>query len=151
VKRALVVTGMTVVGAAWILTYKIEPQPPGLAAGTSPGAGNSQVSPDATPAASPSPATAVSGSFTGQDFRNRYGDVQVQVVISNGRITDIKALQLPYDRARSAYISQVAGPMLRNEALQAQSARIDIVSGATSTSESYAQSLETALQQANMG
>jgi uncharacterized protein with FMN-binding domain len=151
VKRALVVTGMTVVGAAWILTYKIEPQPPGLAAGTSPGAGNSQVSPDATPAASPSPATAVSGSFTGQDFRNRYGDVQVQVVISNGRITDIKALQLPYDRARSAYISQVAGPMLRNEALQAQSARIDIVSGATSTSESYAQSLETALQRANMG
>jgi uncharacterized protein with FMN-binding domain len=150
VKRALVVTGMTVVGAAWILTYKTEAQSPGLAAGTSPGAGNSQA-PNATPAASPSPATAVSGSFTGQDFRNRYGDVQVQVIISNGRITDIKALQLPYDRARSAYISQVAGPMLRNEALQAQSARIDIISGATSTSESYAQSLETALQQANMG
>jgi uncharacterized protein with FMN-binding domain len=133
---------MSVVGAAWILTYKVEPQPPGLAAGTSPGA---------TPAASPAPSTAVSGSFTGQDFRNRYGDVQVQVIISNGRITDIKALQLPFDRARSAYISQVAGPMLRNEALQAQSARIDIISGATSTSESYAQSLETALQQANMG
>jgi uncharacterized protein with FMN-binding domain len=54
------------------------------------------------PAASPRPATAVSGTFTGQDFRNRYGDVQVQVIISNGRITDIKALQLPYDRARSA-------------------------------------------------
>jgi uncharacterized protein with FMN-binding domain len=75
----------------------------------------------------------------------------VQVIISNGRITDVSALQLPYDRARSAYISQVAGPMLRDEALQAQSARIDVISGATYTSDSYAQSLETALQQAHMG
>jgi len=75
----------------------------------------------------------------------------VQVIISNGRLTDVKALQLPFDRAQSAYISQVAGPMLRTEALQAQSARIDIISGATYTSDSYAQSLETALQQAHMG
>lgn len=75
----------------------------------------------------------------------------MQVSISNGRITDVKALQLPFDRAQSAYISQVAGPMLRTEALQAQSARIDIISGATYTSDSYAQSLETALQKAHMG
>ena len=82
---------------------------------------------------------------------NRFGDVQVQVLISNGRITEIKALQMPFDRSRSAYISQVAGPMLRDEALRAQSARIDVISGATYTSDSYAQSLETALQQAHMG
>ena len=73
------------------------------------------------------------------------------MVVSNGRITDVKAVQLPSDRARSAYISQVAGPLLRTEALQAQSAKIDIVSGATYTSVSYAQSLESALQQAHMG
>lgn len=150
-KRAFVITGVTAIGAAWILTYKVAPQPSGLTAGTIPGAGNSQATPEATPSGSPSPASAPSGTFTGQDFPNRYGDVQVQVVISNGRITDIKALQLPYDRARSAYISQVAGPMLRDEALQAQSARIDVISGATSTSYSYAQSLESALQQAKMG
>jgi uncharacterized protein with FMN-binding domain len=75
----------------------------------------------------------------------------VRVVITDGRITDVQALRLPNDRAQSAYISQVAGPMLRSEALQAQSASIDIISGATYTSESYTQSLESALQQAHRG
>ena len=97
------------------------------------------------------PPSGTSGTFTGQDVPNRFGDVQVQVVVSNGRITDVKAVQLPGDRARSAYISQVSGPLLRTEALQAQSAKIDIVSGATYTSVSYVQSLESALQQAHMG
>lgn len=162
-KRAVVITGITAVGAAWILSYKVAPQPSGLTAGPAPSPGTAQASPSPevtpsgspsdspTPSASPTPATSPSGTFTGQDVPNRFGDVQVQVFISNGRITDVKALQLPYDRARSAYISQVAGPMLRDEALQAQSARIDIISGATYTSDSYAQSLETALQQAHMG
>jgi uncharacterized protein with FMN-binding domain len=149
VRRAVIITGITAVGAAWILSYKVTPQPSGLVASPSPDAG--QPSPSATPSGSPSPSTAVAGSFTGQDVPNRFGDVQVQVIISNGRITDVKALQLPFDRAQSAYISQVAGPMLRTEALQAQSARIDIISGATYTSDSYAQSLETALQKAHMG
>jgi uncharacterized protein with FMN-binding domain len=109
-------------------------------------------SPSAAPTPPPSPSpTALNGSFTGSDFPNRYGDVQVRVVISGGRITDVQAVQLPTDRAESAYISQQAGPWLRTEALQAQSANIDIISGATYTSQSYAQSLESALQQAHMG
>jgi uncharacterized protein with FMN-binding domain len=94
---------------------------------------------------------AAGGSFTGSDFPNRFGDVVVRVVITNGHITDVQSVQLPSDRARSAYISQVAGPMLRSEVLQAQSAKIDIISGATYTSQSYAQSVESALQQAHMG
>jgi uncharacterized protein with FMN-binding domain len=93
----------------------------------------------------------VSGTFTGSDFSNRFGDVVVRLVISDGRITDVQAVQLPNDRQRSAYISEVAGPMLRSEVLQAQSAHIDVVTGATYTSQSYAQSVESALQQAHMG
>jgi uncharacterized protein with FMN-binding domain len=155
-RRAVVITGITVAGAAWILTYKVTPQTSGLTAGPAPSPGSAQSSPGATPAgsptaASPTPAASASGTFTGQDVPNRFGDVQVQVIISNGRITEIKALQMPFDRSRSAYISQVAGPMLRDEALRAQSARIDVISGATYTSDSYAQSLETALQQAHLG
>ena len=73
------------------------------------------------------------------------------MVISNGRITDVQAVQLPSDRAESAYISQQVGPWLRSEALQAQSANIDVISGATYTSESYILSLESALQQAHVG
>ena len=154
-RRAVIITGITAVGATWILTYKVSAQPSGLAAAPAPSPGNAQPSPDVAPSGTPAPtptaAPAPGGTFTGQDFPNRFGDVQVQVVISNGKITDIKAVQLPFDRSRSAYISQVAGPMLRDEALKAQSAKIDIISGATYTSDSYANSLESALKQANMG
>ena len=167
-KRATIITGVTVVGVAWLLNYKVAPHqltaiPP---ASPSQGPGNPaspSASPDSTPppaspsasaiplpSASPSP-TALNGTFTGADVPNRFGDVQVRVVISNGRISDVQAVQLPTDRAESAYISQQVGPWLRTEALQAQSANIDIISGATYTSQSYAQSLESALQQAHMG
>jgi uncharacterized protein with FMN-binding domain len=149
---------MTVVGVAWLLNYKVAPHPLSALAPLSPTQGPnvspspSGPAPSVTPSATPSPSpTTLNGTFTGSDFPNRYGDVQVRVVISNGRITDVQAVQLPTDRAESAYISQQVGPLLRSEALQAQSANIDIVSGATYTSQSYAQSLESALQQAHRG
>ncbi len=70
------------------------------------------------------------------------------MTISGGKIADVEALQLPSDRARSAAISQYAEPVLRTEALQAQSAQIDLISGATYTSDAYAQSLQAAIDQA---
>jgi uncharacterized protein with FMN-binding domain len=89
------------------------------------------------------------GSWTGSDvFAGQYGDVQVRLTISGGRITDVVALRMPSDRARSAQISQYAGPQLRSEVLQAQSAQIDAVSGATYTSDAYAGSVQAALDQA---
>ena len=97
-----------------------------------------------------SPATTVkgTGTLTGQDVRTRFGDVQVQVTLKNGKITDVLALLLP-THGRSGSISQAVEPMLHDETLQAQSAQIDIVSGATYTSEAYAQSLQSALDQAH--
>jgi uncharacterized protein with FMN-binding domain len=169
VKRATIVTGVTVAGVAWLLTYKVTPHPLTALSPASPtqGPGNPasppasptataspSVTPSAAPIPSPSPSpspTALNGTFTGADVPNRFGDVQVRVVISNGRVTDVQAVQLPTDRAESAYISQQVGPWLRTEALQAQSANIDIISGATYTSQSYMQSLESALQQAHLG
>jgi uncharacterized protein with FMN-binding domain len=168
-RRAVIVTGITIVGVASILNYKIAPLRLGAVAAVppTPSAGNIEPSPSAsplaTPDASPSPlatpspsptpsaSTVINGTFTGSDVANRFGDVVVRVVISNGHISDVQAVTLPTDRAESAYISQVVGPMLRTEALQAQSANIDIISGATYTSQSYAQSLESALQQAHLG
>jgi uncharacterized protein with FMN-binding domain len=79
---------------------------------------------------------------------NDYGDVQVRVTLKGSQIVDVQALQLPHDRSRSARISDAAGPILRREALQAQSAQIDLVSGATYTSESYSESLQGALDKA---
>jgi uncharacterized protein with FMN-binding domain len=77
-----------------------------------------------------------------------FGAVQVQVTLQNGRITDVQALQTPGDQRRSQQISQYAVPQLRSEVLQAQGAQVDTISGATYTSEGYAQSLQSALDQA---
>jgi len=162
-KRAAIVTGVTVVGVAWLLTYKATPPHLGALASVppTPGSGSTSPSPSASPSGTPSATplplptpsaiTAANGTFTGSDVSNFFGDVVVRVVITSGHITDVQAVKLPTDRAYSAYVSQVAGPMLRTEALQAQSANVNIISGATYTSQSYAQSLESALQQAHLG
>ena len=78
----------------------------------------------------------------------RFGPVQVQVTIAGGQITDVTPLALPTG-GRSGRISSYAAPTLRSEVLNAQSAAIDIVSGATYTSAAYSQSLQSALDQAH--
>jgi uncharacterized protein with FMN-binding domain len=102
-----------------------------------------------TPTAPPAAGAKSSGTITGQAVDTPYGTVQVQITLTAGRISDIQAVQLPSDRRRSAMISQYVGPILRSEALSAQSAQIDLVSGATYTSQGYAQSLQSALDQAH--
>ena len=68
----------------------------------------------------------------------------------NRHVVDVESVQLPSDRERSRYINSIAGPDLRQEALQARSANIDVITGATYTSDSYAQSLQGALDQAGL-
>jgi uncharacterized protein with FMN-binding domain len=74
-----------------------------------------------------------------------YGPVQVAVVLSGSHITDVQALQTPTLGSRSVRLAELATPILRQEVLQAQSAQVDTVSGATYTSEGYAQSVQYAL------
>jgi uncharacterized protein with FMN-binding domain len=88
------------------------------------------------------------GTYQGDAVPNQFGDVQVSVVISGGRISDVQAITLPSDRQRSAEISQRAAPLLHDEILSAQSAIVDVVSGATYTSDGYAQSVQSALDRA---
>ena len=88
------------------------------------------------------------GTYTGSTVSNRFGDVQVQVTISGGQLVDVTALQLPDGDRHSASISSQVEPWLREAALTAQSAQIDLVSGATYTSRSYAESLQSALDAA---
>ena len=160
--RAALTMVMTVVGVVLLVSFKTPDTPAAprtpaaVATGTGPtpasnaGPGQSTASPDGSASGSTSAASGFrDGTWTGQDVPNQFGDVQVKVVISGGRITDVVALQLPSDRARSAEISQAAGPILHDEAVQAQSAQIDLLSGATYTSDSYQQSLQSALDQAH--
>ena len=111
-----------------------------------------------TPSASTSPTTAAtasgtttkSGTFTGTTIETRYGPMQVQIVVAAGKITNIKALQLTDQGGRSVEISNQAAPVLRTEALSAQSANIQSVTGATYTSDGYKQSLQSALDKAGL-
>lgn len=111
----------------------------------------------ATPGTTPTPgATSTStssstyknGTYTGNVADAQWGVVQVQVVIQNGKITSVQFLQYPNERNRSIEINNNADPILVNEAIQAQSANVDIVSGATDSSNAYIQSLSNALSQA---
>ena len=83
--------------------------------------------------------------ITGLAVATPFGTVQVQVTADGRHILNVSAVQLPGDTSYSAYLSASAGPLLRREALAAQSARIDVVSGATFTSDGYARSLQAAL------
>lgn len=96
------------------------------------------------------PTTARSGrrAFVGAAVYTQFGDVQVRAVLDGSRLVDVQALQLPFDHQRSKYISDRAGPWLHDEALQAQSARIQTISGATYTSIAYKSSLQSALDRA---
>lgn len=104
----------------------------------------------ATAAATPTAtAAAASGStITGKAYAAaRYGNLQLQATVSGGKITAITAVAYPANDGRSMMISQSAIPMLTKEALAAQSASINGISGATFTSNAYAQSLQSILDQ----
>lgn len=88
------------------------------------------------------------GQYTGSSADAYYGFVQVLAIISGGQITDVQFLQHPSDNPNSVDINNQAMPYLKQEALQAQSANVDIVSGATDTSQAFIQSLSSALNQA---
>jgi uncharacterized protein with FMN-binding domain len=81
---------------------------------------------------------------TGNGYDVSYGTVQVRVTWTGSRITDVRALSLPQG-GRSSDISNYAAPQLHREAIAAQSARIDTVSGASYTSAGYARSLQSAI------
>jgi uncharacterized protein with FMN-binding domain len=88
------------------------------------------------------------GTFTGNPADAFYGNIQVQAIISGGKITDIQFLQYPNDRSRSIAINTISMPILKQEAIQAQNANVNVVSGATDSSNAFVQSLSSALAQA---
>ncbi len=88
------------------------------------------------------------GQFTGNITDAYWGNVEVQATIQNGKISDVQFLDYPHDRRTSAYINSQAMPWLTSEAIQAQSARVNIISGATLTSQAFIQSLQSALDKA---
>jgi uncharacterized protein with FMN-binding domain len=155
-RRSAAAVALTVIGLWLILTFKSSPPVRANAStptSTQPSAPTTASSPPASGPPGPASTTTSTSSsgqktITGNVFSNRYGAVQVAVVVNGNRIVNVNALQMPHDRSRSADISSQAAPLLHDEVLQAQSAQIDTIGGATYTSESYAQSLQSALDKA---
>jgi uncharacterized protein with FMN-binding domain len=172
-KRGIIALVSTALGLVLLLSFKTTPAPTFGRLTGSPGAvqaspvapsqpavggqgdGGTAGSPAAPPSPAPSSTAAAgaagsrNGTVTGQAVDTPYGAVQVQITLDAGRIADVQAVQLPNDRRRSAEISQYVAPILRSETLTAQSSSIDLISGATYTSEGYAESLQSALDQAH--
>ena len=90
------------------------------------------------------------GEYTGSSVDAYYGNVQVKVSISNGKVTDVVALYYPHDAKNSIRINSRAIPILQQEAIVAQNANIDAVSGASETSPAFIESLTSALNQAKV-
>jgi uncharacterized protein with FMN-binding domain len=171
-KRGAIALTLTIAALVLLLQFKTPTtdQPIGLAVGdTTPAIVESaQTDPNATPEApvatepptaasqpqattkpqaTAAPNKAASATVDGGAVQTPYGPVQVEVTVQNGQIVDVQALQLPSEDRHSRSISQAVEPMLREAALQAQSANINLVSGATYTSMGYARSLQSALDQ----
>ncbi|MGW5198951.1 FMN-binding protein [Streptomyces spiralis] len=170
-RRVVLASAATVSGVVMLLSLKPH-TPPEIAAAPAPAASaGAGASADANASAGPG-ASARSGggsgsgsddgssggsgassgtrTVTGETVRTRWGPVRVRITLKNGRITDVTAVSYPTDNPRDQEINSYALPQLRREALAAQSADIDSVSGATYTSDGYRQSLQSALDSAGL-
>ena len=130
---------------------------PSVATPHSAATASASTTPTASASASASPSGAApaatsgltDGTFTGSATNTRYGPVQVQITVTGGKIVDVQAVEYPTDNSRDRQINERAIPQLVSETLNAQSADIHFVSGATYTSQGYLDSLQSAIDQAN--
>jgi uncharacterized protein with FMN-binding domain len=138
VRRSPIVLIATVAGTAGVLAF--HPHSPAVQTATATPAVTATATPAATSSTSERSSTA-----TGDAVPTQYGNAQVRVTVTGGKVVKIEALQLQGNDPRSVAISGAAEPILQQEALTAQTADVDAVSGATFTSASYTQSLQSAL------
>lgn len=155
-KRAIFAIVTTIAGLVMLLQYQT-PAPPVLAlppiASAAPPAATTPpaAAPPATPTGSgpaPEPAPEQPRTLVGNTIDTEQGPVQVQITMTGTTITDVTMLQYPNGGGRDQEINSFALPQLVQQALAVQSADIDMVSGATYTSEGFIQSLQSALDQA---
>lgn len=142
-KSLLIIIAVALLGlAGYYASSRSQPPAVGAVAGSTDSAG--------APAPSGVPVSSgyQDGTFTGSNENTPYGDVQIAVVIKGGKIADVQFLRMPDDLGRSSDLTVYSEPLLKQTTLKSQSGHVDFVSGATSTSLGYEQSLQAALDQA---
>lgn len=156
-RRVILAVASTVVGLVLLLGFKTvsasstTPAPAAIAPSTagSSSASSSTPSGESGPSSSGSSSSAATGTktVTGASVDTRYGPVQVKITAVNGKVTSAQAVEYPENSSRDQEINSFAIPQLQQETINASSANIDMVSGATYTSQGYIQSLQSALDQ----
>jgi uncharacterized protein with FMN-binding domain len=158
-RRVILAIVSTVVGLVLLLTFKTHSTggagSPPAAIGT-PSAGGVSGSGGASGSGGGGDAgvgtgTAAAKTVTGMAANTIYGPVQVQIMVKGGKVTAAKAVEYPQDTPRDSQINAYAIPVLDREAVSVGSGKIDMVSGATYTSQGYLTSLQNALDQAKIG
>ncbi|MER7767442.1 FMN-binding protein [Kitasatospora sp. NPDC096140] len=154
-RRAVVTSAATAAGVVLLLSLKPHEAAgpaPVIGSGSDTATGSDVSEPSNAPAPSASAATSAPAGTTrkvsGDTVNTRYGPVQVQVTLNGSRITAVDVVKYPTAERRDREINTSALPVLNQEAISAQSARIDVVSGATYTSDGYIRSLQSALDRA---
>jgi uncharacterized protein with FMN-binding domain len=127
-RRALAALVVTVAAVVWLARYQTHPPAP----------------PKRPPAHVAAPGKVVAGPI----FTTPFSAIQVGVVMTHGKVTEVRTLILTGDGAHTQALNAHAEPILRRRALAAGSAKFDVVSGATYTSESYRDSLQAAIDAA---
>src|SRR3954469_24714172 len=158
-KRVILAIVSTVASLVLVLSFKthspsaaVTPPAAVSSTGTSTGTGSSTGTSGSTSGGSSSSSSSSSATktYTGDAATTRYGPVQVQVTVKNGAVTSVAATDYPMSDPRDAQINSYAIPQLNSEAASAGNANIDMVSGATYTSEGYLSSLQSALDKAGL-
>jgi uncharacterized protein with FMN-binding domain len=150
-RRAIFAIISTVVALIMLLSFKTHGvvtasiAPPATVSGSTSTGGSAPTSPPGGGSASGSESAATS--VTGAAVNTRFGPVQVRITVANGRMTAVQAIVYPQENSRDQEINSYAIPQLNAEAAQAGNASIDMVSGATYTSQGYIGSLQSALDQ----
>jgi uncharacterized protein with FMN-binding domain len=135
----------TVAGFAGVLGLHGSPKPPSAVAGPKPSSGAATPAAPSGHSTKPSPAAGPVRQVTGVVEQYGYGELSVTVTLRGSQIINVSVPVLRTAEPTSQQIAQQALPMLRSEVLAAHSARINAVSGATYTSQAYADSIQSAL------
>ena len=146
------ITALVITAVVVFLLASFKPRVSALNAGVLPRSTTVATGPPArttpTPTSAPARHRRHRTSATGDAIQYQYGILQVKATLTNGRLTAVSLARLEPEPGRSQSIDAQAIPLLRSEALRAHSANVDVISGATYTSEAYAQSLQSAIDRA---
>jgi len=153
-KRGLIALVLTLAGLRLIVAYS----PPGGDIGSvDPSAAPTDspaASPTPTPTKTPKPSKAPTGTlkdgtYDGDAIKFKFGTAQVEIVVSGGVITEVKALKLPTAGGYTKRVTTFFQTDIPARIVADQGWKISNVGGATYTSRAYSQSLQSAINQAS--